>query len=112
MQFNGIGKPTGLLKAITLSDSVQTIKTTVLGAEFTHILLQCRAAGAAYTNTREVAFYTVDGTTDPTTAIGQTLGDGDYRLFTRNEADKGIRLISGQAGIAGKIHYQLYLGDS
>lgn len=104
--FADQGTPNGQMGEITLSDAAQqlVIAPSVL---YTHVIVQCRANGQTYTNTREVAFYRVDGT-DPAINDGWTLGDGDYRIFSKAEITNGVKFISGQATKTGLISYQAY----
>lgn len=104
--FQYQGEPNGSMGEITLSDAAQqlVIHPSTL---YTHVIAQCRADGEAYANTREVAFYKVDGN-DPAIADGWTLGDNDYRVFSKAEIVKGVKFISGEATLTGLITYQAY----
>lgn len=99
--------PVGTMSSITLSGTAQTI-TPASGLNYSHCLVQCRDNGQSYTNSREIAFYTVDGNTTPAINTGFVLGDGDYRMFERAEVLKGIKFITGQTAKTGKITIQFY----
>lgn len=104
--FQDQAAPSGATAEITLSDAAQQL-VIAPGVLYTHVVVQCRANGQTYTNTREVVFYRVDGT-DPAINHGWTLGDGDYRIFSKAEIKAGVKFISGQATKTGLLTYQAY----
>lgn len=80
--------------------------TVPAGAQYA--VLQVDSLGA-YSDTTRVARYTVDGTTTPTAAIGQFLGDGDYIVLQVGQFSN-FSMITAEASVAGKVFIQFYKG--
>jgi len=104
--FSNQGTPSGNIGELTLSDASQLL-TLDPAYQYTHVIVQCRANNQVYTNTREIAFYRVDNGA-PTINKGWTLGDNDYRIFSKAEIQSGVKFISGQATKTGLITFQAY----
>jgi hypothetical protein len=104
--FADQGTPNGPLFELTLSDISQELVVNP-AYQYTHVVVQCRANGETYTNTKEVAFYRVDNEAAAINS-GYTLGDGDYRIFSKAEIKNGVTFISGEVGLTGLITAQAY----
>lgn len=97
------GIPVGSMASGTFNDT----EVSIPNGNYDYVVLQVNVGTGTWTDTGEICRYRVDGTT-PTTGVGFILGDKDYVIFQKGELDAGVEIITAEAGVAGKYHYQAY----